>query len=349
MKDLKRKVKKHVSSILAPMINILLHEKLLYLIMRLQPTIINQKSNSFLSLHLRPKKDLEIQGIDQDNSNVGIIIQGPLMEKDDFTLNTIKIYKKLFKNVQIVLSTWDTENKAYLTKIRELNIHVILNEYPENSGILNLNYQLKTTKAAVEYLHGKCEYILKTRTDSRVYNRYSLSYLKNLVHTFPNKGKYNQKLRIVGLDINTAKYVPFSFSDVLQFGHADDIFNVWSTNLVTMNVGYDEFFERKPRVKDIYDFNNPEVYLTLRYLRQIGFKPENTYESYYKALGELFLVIDKEMINYFWYKYSVDEYYWNVKYKNYNLQEKVRFNDWLGYYSQKELTDVEYTYFEENL
>jgi hypothetical protein len=349
VKDIKSKVKRFLSIFLMPVLKLFYNNKLLYIILRLDPKIINRNSKYFLTMHLRPNRDFQIEEVSKDFSHIGIIIQGPIEYKEDFTLNTIKLYKKMYRNAQIVLSTWDTENQQYLEKIYKENIKVILNRYPENSGILNSNYQITTTKSAVEYLLDKSKYILKTRSDSRIYNQHTLSFFQNLLDIFPNDSKYNQNHRIIGLDINTPKYIPFSFSDILQFGHTDDIYKMWNIDLCKVNISYDKYMSERPIVKDLYFNNNPEILLTLEYLKTLGFDTQNSYESYYESLSKFFIVVDKEMINYYWFKYSIDEFYWNYKYTTKNLQEKVRFSDWLNYYHNYPQVDFNYSYFNKNL
>lgn len=347
--SIKEKMIKKFLPIIGKVIGLITNERLIYSISKIDPKLISMNKKSFISVHLRPKSNTLLKPIENDYSDVGIIIQGPIEYKDDFTLNTIRSYKKMFTNAKIVLSTWETEDKKYLELIKKENIKIILNKYPKESGLLNLNYQLVTTKSAIDYIEEKCEYILKTRTDARIYNKFTLEYLKNLIKSFPSKGKFDQKFRIIGIDINTAKYVPFSFSDIFQFGHKNDMKKLWDIDLDKTSITYKEFINKKYKIKEIYKNNNPEVYIMLNYIKKIGFNPDNTYESYYDALSKLFIVIDKEMINYYWYKYSSDEYYWNCRYSKYYLQEKIRFNDWLQYYNDYNNAIFDYSYYEENI
>lgn len=348
MKTIKRKIKKILSYVFIPVLRIFYNEKILSSITKLDPLIVNKNSKSFLTLHLRPS-DYDFGVVqDRDYKDCGIIVQGPLVYDNDFTLNTLRYYKKIFKGSRIILSTWETEKDTYIDLVRNEGIEVILNKYPQNSGILNINYQITNTKSAINKLKNNCKYILKTRTDTRIYSENALMYLQNMLKTYPTVCD-RQHHRIIGIDINTAKYVPFSFSDVMQFGHSSDMDKMWNIELCNYDVNYKDFFASKPKVKDLYENNNPEVYLTLNYLRKMGYQTENTYESYYKALADYFIVIDKEMINFYWPKYSIDEYYWIYKYRTYNLQQKIRYNDWLLFYNRSEDVTFDYHYFDKNL
>lgn len=348
MKVIKRKIKKMISYMFRPLIKIFYSEKILNTLTKVDPLIVNKGKKSFLTLHLRPSI-YELEKLPNANyKEYGIIVQGPLVYENNFTLNTLKYYNKVFKGAKIILSTWDTEKKTYIELIKKEGIEVLLNKYPENSGILNINYQISNTKSAINYIKNNCKYILKTRSDTRIYSEYSLIYLKNLLKTYPSKSD-KQKHRIIGIDINTSKFIPFSFSDVMQFGDSSDMQKMWNIGLCTKDINYKDFFSAKPLVKDIYENNNPEVYLTLNYLKKINYNTENSYESYYRALADCFIIIDKEMINFYWQKYSIDEYSWIYKYRNINLQEKIRYNDWLLIANGLETLIIDYSYFNKQL
>ena len=65
------------------------------------------------------------------DNKFAIIIQGPIENEDEFTLETVKIYKKIFPNTKIILSTWNTEKQSIIDKFKRENIEIILNEIPK--------------------------------------------------------------------------------------------------------------------------------------------------------------------------------------------------------------------------
>ena len=69
-------------------------------------------------------KDTWIQ--DNDGSKVAIVVQGPVIIKNDFTFETLKLYVNIFPNEIIVLSTWDcNKNVEVFAKIRNLGVHIV--------------------------------------------------------------------------------------------------------------------------------------------------------------------------------------------------------------------------------
>ena len=106
---------------------------------------------NFQSVSIRPKFNLtSIKSLPQDCEDVSLIIQGPICKKEDFTLNSIKLYNHLFPSAKVILSTWQNEDKNYIDLFRKLDCHILINKYPETSGWKNINYQLKTTAAGIQ-------------------------------------------------------------------------------------------------------------------------------------------------------------------------------------------------------
>ncbi|TOO97816.1 hypothetical protein CGH26_26395, partial [Vibrio parahaemolyticus] len=93
----------------------------------------------------------------------------------DFLLNTLELYKKQFNSARIVLSTWSDTDKKIISKIEEIGIDVVLSDKPDNPGLLNVNYQLVSTKAGLRFISDReVEYTLKTRTDCRIHSSITL-------------------------------------------------------------------------------------------------------------------------------------------------------------------------------
>ena len=86
--------------------------------------------NNYLTYHLRPKifKDFELESTCEISEKFAVIIQGPIQENEEFLKQTVKIYKKIFKNSLIIVSTWESENKQFIEELRNENIHIILTD-----------------------------------------------------------------------------------------------------------------------------------------------------------------------------------------------------------------------------
>ena len=78
------------------------------------------------------------------------MLQGPVITTHDYTLETIKIYKKIFPKSHIILSTWQDENTEYLKKINSDDCIIIQNKKPDFSGSSNINLQIASSNAGIK-------------------------------------------------------------------------------------------------------------------------------------------------------------------------------------------------------
>ena len=106
--------------------------------------IINGTVNNFFTYHLRPKKSDNFHLFSSSNVNekVGIIIQGNIGNNYSFLKETLKIYEKIFPNIQIILSTWKSESQIDILKLESTNVKILFNEEPNEKSPGNKNYQI---------------------------------------------------------------------------------------------------------------------------------------------------------------------------------------------------------------
>ena len=161
--------------------------------------------------------------------DAAIVIQGPIAYDNNYTAETIKLYRSIYPRVPIVVSTWRGEAKDFFRRVCEENSVVLLeNEMPEVRGYGNVNLQLESSFQGVKFVreNTSAKFVLKTRTDQRVNYFNFLVYFKNLLKTFPPKGDRLRE-RIIFLDSSHTKGWPFFFMDFLSFGHVEDIFKLY--------------------------------------------------------------------------------------------------------------------------
>lgn len=288
--------------------------------------IIIQVFPIFLTFHIRPKfsKDFYHQSeIGACNPRkIGLIIQGPLVKSGAFTLESVRLYKKTFKQSVIVLSTWDDEDSRYLEKIKAEEIEIVLSQKPTKPGSFNKNYQIVSSYAGVSRARDLgVKYVLKTRSDQRMYARNIEEFLCNLLRTFSIPDGYSQKERMIGINFNTRKSEPYYLSDMFLFGHVDDMISFWTIPLE------DDSAHLLQRCEII-----PEVYFTSHFLTRVGQTLEWTVEHSWRMFAKHFCVTDQATLDLYWFKNPASREHYGLFYKDEIPYELMNFRDWLNLY-----------------
>ena len=302
--------------------------------------LLGKINDAYLSIHLRPKKAINVKyelSNENDNFSCGVILQGPISVNNDegeFLYETIKIYKKIFPNILIVLSTWKLEENI-LKKFNDLDIKVIQNKEPENNrfgSARNIDRQILTTYSGLEYLKKKnITYAIKTRTDWRIYKPNSHYFLKNMLDIFPSKSNL-MKGRIIMPSMMTSKFRVYGISDTLQFGFVEDLLKFWDKELFLdglerLSLGqYPSIINHTPIISD--------VFLCARYLEKINHKLHWTLDDWWDCLMKYYCIIDTDALDILWTKYE-DWFYEKRYYRSYNnnAPRMVEFSDWVNLYN----------------
>ena len=293
--------------------------------------IIENIFGNYVTYHFRPKFSTDVN-LTADTlkgyPKVSIIIQGPLLKDNKFTLNTIQIYKKIFKDYQIILSTWEDEALDYLAEIKKEGIEIVLNKKPDYPGIQNINFQIVSTLNAIKKAQELgAEYILKTRTDLRIYNPNSIEFLVNLLKAFPAGENTKQKKRLAFPGLNTFKYRPYSVTDLVMFGQTDDIFDYWDVALDN----------KKPPINDklIIDWAKArlgEIYLSTNYLEKLGQVLNWTIADSWQIYALHFCIFDTQSLDLYWHKYARNKEYRRLEYKKMKNDKELTHSEWLNLY-----------------
>ena len=298
----------------------------------------NQKINDiFLSYSFRPKlekdtfKNIKFQN---NSENTAIIIQGPIKNYENFVIETIKIYSKIFPEALLVLSTWKDEvNKSFLNNIKNLNkFHLIQNIKPITN--YNVNLQILSTSKALEFvLKNNYKFSLKTRTDCRIYNPNSIIFLKSLLQTFKIKDNNLISNRILASSIDSRLYRVYGLTDICLFSETRELYNYFKNenyedSLKKLNVDLEN-----PIVKNTAVIN--EIFLCARYLSNLNYELDWSLDDWWKRCGELFCIFDTSSIDMFWYKY-----HWKYEQRficNYTSEfnQSLQYSDWLNLYNLK--------------
>lgn len=279
-----------------------------------------ETSNFFVSFRKKPKdikKYVVNYNITKNIKSVAIVIQGPLKKEDDFTLQTVMYYKKMYPLCDVIVSTWEDEDKRLVQRIREAGAIVILNAKPLKTGLGNVNFQLVSTKQGIDYALKKTDkkYILKTRSDQRIVKPHFLEYFIGLLEQFPiSQNEYQQNKRILVHQGSTGgnMFIPYFISDFLYFGDKDDMAALFALKLDDkISMSYKERsnwiqgLTGKVSVDKYYQLTAPEIYIIEEYIKfRTGKKPDRTVEKYWEFMRNYMISISWDDISLFWYKYN---------------------------------------------
>lgn len=291
----------------------------------------------FYTIHKRPRYSDAVKRkstIISPNEKIAIVMQGPLVLKDNFTLETLKLYKKMYEGVDLILSTWKNEDKNTLDKIKELGITVIENNKPPFFGHHNVNLQIESSKnGLLEAKRRGAEFAVKLRSDQRMYNPDSINLFLFLHYQYPPDPTTKQKGRLFSINIGVMKYRLYCVGDMMFFGQIDEMLTYWSseydTRVLHVKPGLTTFEVSKLMIA--------ETYLTIKYLEKVGHRIGWTYEDSLEVYGKYFCIIDHSFFDMFWYKHnSYLEYKSRFYTMNHNY-ELISFADWLAIYFKKPL------------
>lgn len=294
-----------------------------------------KRKKVFLTFHMRPAFASSVNKETINNEkDTAIVIQGPIIKKQNFTLETVKTYRKIFPSAHIMLTTWKGEDTS---EFKNIGIEILLNEKPEHPGISNINYQILSTLNGINATKKlDVVYVLKTRTDQRIYDPRALTYFKNLLATFPIENTKKARGRIITTDMNTYKYRPYSLSDMTLFGFFDDMLNYWNTSIdIRKNAKY-----KYENVLEWSRLKLCEVFLSANYFEKMGEKLAWSISDSWKKYIDYFCIADRSTVDLYWYKYEKNKEYRSKTYDGSFMNEEFSFIDWLKLYKSKNFNDT---------
>lgn len=324
-----------------------------------------KNNDKFIQYRLYPKSSENAYAIDfmKKMPGMAIVIQGPLDKQDNFTLETVKLYKVYYPNALIIVSTWTDEDKEYLDEIEKSGAVIVTSDYPEKSGRGNVNYQCISTLQGIKKAKEMgAEYVMKNRSDMRMYRRYALEYMYNLWEKYPlvlPVSPENMSYRPHGRII-TDGYVFDSgwLQDFYYFGHVNDLLTLFGVALDQTNE-YKKYNinksmrEQKTR-KEFLAIYGPAQYFWNHYIKLLGGN-EGGIKEYWRMVKNYFICIGWEELEFYWHKYDI-RYSMNLRYgididgdsKEYPLTYRWKFSNWFNLYCGQMKYEEAFEKYEQN-
>ena len=261
--------------------------------------------------------------------NLVFIFQGPIISSSDL-YSGLTAYRQSFPRAQIILSTWNS-NELDGDYLKSINVNTVFPRPPAILGVLGVNRQIVGVSAAIDEITAERRHenvtVFKLRTDyfpRKPGDLYRL--LKSLEVVF---GCH----RIWGVDINTKKNIPFSFSDMMNCGNYEKMRLYWEGSILNESqidrAKFLSLTDRGESIEKILKHGTPERHLTSTYLMRLGYSFNvDSLSEYQTFLGKEFGVLDADQIGLAFNKYSV------VRQGNSGLassaSDTVSFVDWVS-------------------
>ena len=297
--------------------------------------LIDLTLNNYLTYHLRPKlsQDFDLESTCEISEKFAVIIQGPIKENSDFLKHTLKIYKKIFKNSLIIVSTWEDENKELIEELNDENIHIIISDDKEiKKSRSNINKQIISTNVALNFAKTQnVKYCLKTRTDQRIYNNNLETFLISLLKTFPVKENKLIKSRILVPPMGTFKFFLYHLTDLMMFGETQDLINYWDKESYDVGLKKMGLNEKKFFINDTPLC--PETFLCSRFIGKIEDNVVWDLENWWRCLRDYFCIIDNSSLDSLWFKYEWEVEYRYLKTYSDKISRTIDFHEWLSLYN----------------
>lgn len=303
----------------------------------------NEAGDYFVTFHHRPKRNDQIgTWPDPDCGTAGcaIVMQGPIAKEHAFTVETLRLYRRTMPDATLILSTWEDEDPQSLARISDLGVTVVKNRKPALAGLSNINMQIVSASAGMRHAAGLgARWIMKTRTDQRLYEPNVLPFLIGIAEAFPVGGDTPQRNRIIGIGHGSLKFAPYHVTDQTLFGDAQDMLAYWSPPLQDEAV-----MARWPEGREATYLNHsiaaliretvPEAYLASRFLMQMGRNLDWTIADSWAAYRDHFCFVDYGTTDFFWLKtqtYTGREY--TRSYETMVIRREMNFLEWMLLYS----------------
>lgn len=275
---------------------------------------ISNYSKNYCHFKLRPKKASSFKSTriktTTPKGQLAIIIQGLPEYRDDFTLETVRLYKAIFPGAHIIISTWDTVDDEILSEYIKEECHIVISKSFNECGFGNVNYQICTTfNGLLKAKELGATFSLKCRSDLRIYKEFAFEYLKSLLELIPiDDHQLGTNGRIITLSAGQGQmFYPNWLQDYLYFGYTDDLIDLFDIPYSNRHIHSSGNYLKKEyhpcTAEDMCREEVPEVYITKRFLEK-HIQVKDSVEAWWQLLGRYFIILGDDDLNSFWNKYD---------------------------------------------
>jgi len=285
-----------------------------------------------------PRNDYKSYENKISSRKFAIIVQGPLVCSSEFTIETLNYYSNEYPNSPIIFSSWEKDIDKIKNKEFNKNIYFVSNKLPKYFGNRNINLQAISTKSAILYAKKlKCNYVLKTRSDTRIYLKDFQNYLEKLIkfYQFKKNSKSSQKERIISTSFSL-RYRLYGISDQIMFGNVDDLYNYFNiTTTPLLEKKFSKFLINLKFKHKLYFIHNefyPEIYFFYNFFKKMNIKLNWTVKDSIKIISNNFIIIDNQSLELYFKKSNRIDNHYSEKPNPSSSSVEFSFLVWLKYF-----------------
>jgi hypothetical protein len=212
------------------------------------------------------------------SDQISVVIQGPLyldLAPERGIFSCIQSIKKHLPDAEIIISTWKSQPDFKVDGCR-----VIRSDEPENfrdpitGNVNNINRQITSTRAGI--IAASRSYVLKFRADHCLTSQAMTTLSLYSLHVPSQRRQFHAPVTVTNMIIRNPVRIPmlFHLSDLVQFGHRDDLLKLWSLPLLTKEQAFRPLNAFRNPFGNFMDGNNryevPEQSLALGLIRGQG-------------------------------------------------------------------------------
>jgi hypothetical protein len=257
-----------------------------------------------------------------------VVLQGPVVDEADFTLETVRLYRRVMPGAVIILSTW-VGSGSEKTRRAIIDEGVTWVENPDpggKRGVLNVNRQVLSTRSGLGAAReAGAVWAFKTRTDQRVYRENLFGFCRELQRLFPTRAT-GQSAPFVGVASNCPLYIPYSWPDMFQFGHVKDLLALWSAPEDTRTKSPD-FWNLS--LREHASSLNPEAFVATHYLARQKAALKWTLADHWNELSNRWIIVDNESLGWYWFKHDRARDYQYLDLADVIANRRMTFSRWL--------------------
>lgn len=266
----------------------------------LEKSLIWEK-DTFLTFHRREKYPSINQAPLTENPiliDLGVVIQGPIISRRSFTLETARWFRNTWPESKVVISTWEEDLTEEVLLRVPPGVDIVAQKKPDTTGPYNVNFQLRSALAGFKKLEEMdVKLALKVRSDQRIGDSHA-PYLLEFLRSTASSRFHS---RLVVLSANSFVNRLFGLSDFLVYGELRDQLELWGVAEV-------DAIDLKKLPGAIMQVSpTPESYIWSEYAKRIGFQAHN-WGDFKSFVSQKIAIVDSSSIDWSWQKYSRREY-----------------------------------------